>query len=341
MSDNCGAASRTDDPYYHLRIASIFVILVTSLAGTLTPIIAKRSWKVPTPAFDFVKYFGSGVIIATAFVHLLSPAYEELGSACLSDTWLNYPWPAALAMASVFGIFFLELFAFRIGSDIIMKTGLAYAGSEHNVNAKPEAETENAAHHNHAHAHGHSHSHVPQRPHESSEITGQADDPRLIVAQLIGVAILEFGVILHSVIIGLTLAVNDAFRTLFVVLIFHQMFEGLGLGSRLAFLTLPPRFARLPTFAAVLYSLMTPIGISIGLGVRTTYNPDSTTASIVSGTLDSLSAGVLLYTGLVELLAHEFLFNPKMREKSLLEVAYACGCIMFGAGIMALLGRWA
>ncbi len=44
----------------------------------------------------------------------------------------------------------------------------------------------------------------------------------------------------------------------------------------------------------------TPIGIAAGLGVRTTYNPDSTTASIVSGTLDALSSGILIYTGLVE-----------------------------------------
>lgn len=41
-------------------------------------------------------------------------------------------------------------------------------------------------------------------------------------------------------------------------------------------------------------------GIAIGLGVRTTYNPDSTTASIVSGILDAFSAGILIYTGLVE-----------------------------------------
>lgn len=42
------------------------------------------------------------------------------------------------------------------------------------------------------------------------------------VAQLIAVAILEFGVILHSVFIGLTLAVNDEFVTLFIVIIFHR-----------------------------------------------------------------------------------------------------------------------
>lgn len=31
------------------------------------------------------------------------------------------------------------------------------------------------------------------------------------------------GVVVHSVIIGLTLAVTDEFDTLFVVIIFHQM----------------------------------------------------------------------------------------------------------------------
>ena len=39
---------------------------------------------------SFAKYFGSGVIIATAFIHLLSPAFEELGSECLVGTWAEY-----------------------------------------------------------------------------------------------------------------------------------------------------------------------------------------------------------------------------------------------------------
>jgi len=42
---------------------------------------------------------------------------------------------------------------------------------------------------------------------------------------------------------------------------------------------------------------MTPIGMAIGLGVRSSYNPEGTTASIVTGVLDALSAGILLYTG--------------------------------------------
>jgi len=159
--------------------------------------------------------------------------------------------------------------------------------------------------------------------------------------QIIGVFILEFGVVLHSILIGLTLAVNEDFIILFVVIIFHQMFEGLGLGSRLASMKLPPSYSYVPVVAAIIYGLTTPIGIAVGLGVRTTYNPDSTKASIVSGVLDALSAGILIYTGLVELIAHEFLFNQEMINGSNRKLTYALCCMLFGCGIMALLGRWA
>jgi zinc transporter 1/2/3 len=78
------------------------------------------------------------------------------------------------------------------------------------------------------------------------------------------------------------------------------MFEGLGIGSRLAFMRLPEKYNWVPIAGAILYGITTPLGIAVGLGVRTTYNPGSTTASIVSGVLDALSSGILLYTGLVE-----------------------------------------
>lgn len=84
------------------------------------------------------------------------------------------------------------------------------------------------------------------------------------------------------------------------------MFEGLGIGSRLAYMNLPERYNHVPIIAAMLYGITTPIGIAVGLGVRSTYNPNSPTALIVSGTLDSLSSGILIYTGLVEV-CHTFL----------------------------------
>lgn len=79
----------------------------------------------------------------------------------------------------------------------------------------------------------------------------------------------------------------------------------------------------------------------IGLSVRNSYSPNSPTALVVSGVLDALSAGVLLYTGLVELLAAEFLFHPEMKEAPTGKVLYALSCVILGAVVMAVLGELA
>ncbi|KII87477.1 hypothetical protein PLICRDRAFT_55431 [Plicaturopsis crispa FD-325 SS-3] len=338
MSDdavNCGSGGGADT-YLGLRIASIFVIWATSTFGSTFPVLAARtSWlHVPQPLFDFAKYFGSGVIIATAFIHLLSPALDELSSPCLDPAWLVYPYALAFVMLSIFSIFFVELIAFRWGTAKLTKLGIHHDPHGHNVGSvaahgpEPEQEENNISLDDKLG----DHESQTKHDHHAADVAA---------GQILGVAILEFGVVLHSLLIGLTLAVDPDFKVLFVVLVFHQMFEGLGLGSRLAQLKIHARYNYVAFVGALLYGLTTPLGIAIGLGVRTTYNPGSTTASIVSGILDSLSAGVLLYTGLVELLAHEFLFNQDMINASNGRLAYALVCMLFGCGIMALLGRWA
>jgi len=154
--------------------------------------------------------------------------------------------------------------------------------------------------------------------------------------------ILEFGIIFHSVFIGLTLAVaGQEFDTLFIVLVFHQTFEGLGLGSRLAVTPWPKKRRWTPYILAVAYGFSTPIAIAVGLGVRKTYPPGSQTTLIVNGVFDSISAGILIYTGLVELMAHEFMFSNAMRKATLKVVLAAFGLMCLGAGLMALLGKWA
>ncbi|KIY45790.1 ZIP-like iron-zinc transporter [Fistulina hepatica ATCC 64428] len=358
-TDEC-SASRQPDSYLGLRIASIFVIMVGSMAGALFPVLARRSsvLNVPKPVFDFAKYFGSGVIIATAFIHLLDPAISALSSSCIDPAWQDYPYALALCMLSIFSIFLVELSSFRLGSEKLRRLGLDHdphghaAGgthaaygpepsltpSEHFDQLSPVSDPTSEQHRHHAHGH---------------RLTSDA------MTHILGVVILEFGVILHSVLIGLTLAVDEGFKVLFVVLVFHQTFEGLGLGSRLAFLPIPiesdgkdleshshsHKHRRLlhyfPHIAAVAYGLTTPIGIAVGLGVRTTYAPGGPTASVVSGIMDSLSAGVLIYTGLVELLAHEFLFNKEMMSASNGHLAYAIGSMLLGCALMALLGKWA
>jgi len=67
--------------------------------------------------------------------------------------------------------------------------------------------------------------------------------------------------------------------------------------------------------------LTTPIAIAAGLGVRTTYKSGSFIANVVSGILDSISTGILIYIGLVELLARDFLFNSH-RTKNKKQLAF-------------------
>jgi len=53
-----------------IRIAAIFVVLITSTCTTFFPVLATRNtrFKIPIYVYLFARYFGAGVIIATAFI---------------------------------------------------------------------------------------------------------------------------------------------------------------------------------------------------------------------------------------------------------------------------------
>ena len=343
IEDECSNIAPLNDRLA-LRIAAIFIILVTSMLGTLFPVLTRQSnrFSVSPWIYEAVKYFGSGVILATALIHLLAPANEALSSPCLPVGWSLYPFSQGITLASIFVIFIIEIIAIRVGTSRLAALGLKYCA--HGIGADQSP------------AHGSNMPSASGAPHDTnhrleSNLDKLSDETAAtptclptaeVGSQLIGAAILELGVIFHSIVIGLTLAVNAQFTTFFLVIIFHQMFEGLGLGARLSQLTLPSRFRRLPLWGSLLYSFVTPLGLSIGLGLRNTYNPNSATALIVSGCLDSFSAGILLYTGLVELLAHDFIFNQTLLlEHSNSRLTFDITCVISGAGLMALLGRWA
>ena len=56
----------------------------------------------------------------------------------------------------------------------------------------------------------------------STANAGEEEEPKQSASQIIGVVILEFGVLLHSFVIGLTLAVVERFTTLFIVITLHR-----------------------------------------------------------------------------------------------------------------------
>ena len=88
------------------RVSSIFVIGIISTFVTFFPVLARRSarFHVPLYVYLFARYFGAGVIVATAFIHLLDPAYGEIGpQTCVGLTggWAVYSWPPAIVLTSI------------------------------------------------------------------------------------------------------------------------------------------------------------------------------------------------------------------------------------------------
>lgn len=353
------------------RISSIFVIFGVSTLCTLFPVVAQRvSWlRVNKYVYQFARSFGTGVIISTAYIHLLDPAYQEIGGySCIAQTgnWATYSWCPAIMLTTVFATFLVDLFsAFYVER----KYGLVH---EEHGDEVAQAIVGSTMDHGHGKI-----SSVPQTQElalemgsmlrKESDCPGSPDGPNDTIdknsmahtesytvseedsleaemsfrSDFGAFLVLEAGLLFHSVMIGLNLGtVGKEFSTLYPVLVFHQSFEGLGIGARLCAIAFPRNKRWWPYALCVAYGITTPICVAIGLGVRSTYSSNSYSVNIVSGVLDSISAGVLMYTGMVELLARDYLFNPN-RTKDLRELLFNLFSMLLGAGLMALLGKWA
>jgi zinc transporter 1/2/3 len=306
-------------------------------------------------------------------LQLLAPANEALTDSCLTGPITEYSWVEGIVLMTIMVLFFLELMTMRYadfgdhdhGNEHARShdhaTGVAHNHAPHdNLDNKglradsPEEEEIKLAPPEREHFQtpqrgedhlGHAREHTANEDIESALELNNGERsfvPESYAAQMTAVFILEFGVVFHSIFIGLTLAVAGAeFKTLYVVLVFHQTFEGLGLGTRLAAAPWPKSKRMTPYLLGAGFAISTPIAIAVGLGVRQTYPPGSQTTLIVNGVFDSISAGILIYTGLVELMAHEFMFSPTMQRARIGTVLSAFGMMCAGAGLMALLGKWA
>ena|SRR5438552_13800531 len=112
----------------------------------------------------------------------------------------------------------------------------------------------------------------------------------------------------------------------------------MGLGARIATLSFPRKSLR-PYFMGITFAVVTPVGMATGLSIRTLYSPTSVASLVTTGLFDSISAGLLIYASLVELLAHEFLMG-EMRFEGGGKAFFAGVCIVAGATAMSLLGLW-
>ncbi|CAM6086797.1 unnamed protein product [Calypogeia fissa] len=361
----------------HLKIGAIFAIFTASTLGVLIPLVGKKAkyLRTDTNFFFVAKAFAAGVILATGFCHMMPDAESALTNPCLpANPWSKFPWQGFIPMMAALCTLLVDALGTeyyekkhgfsahahghgmithhdpgvehtaRIGKEVspfdhqstadekgqalgVMDTGgdvESKSGRMHIIGMKAHA-----ASHSHSHAEGH---------HGSSQLATQEQQETTLRHVVIS-QVLELGIVAHSVIIGLTLGVSDSpchIRPLMVALVFHQFFEGFALGGCIS----QAGFKR--TAAAIMvafFALTTPLGICLGLGIQRGYNENSQEALIVEGVFDAISAGILIYMALVDLIAADFLSKRLRCDRQLQVFAYLA--LFAGAGAMSAIAIWA
>ncbi len=113
-------------------------------------------------------------------------------------------------------------------------------------------------------------------------------DPDVYRKMSINITLLEGGILFHSVFVGMTVSIETkGFIVLLIAIIFHQTFEGLGLGSRIAAVPYPKGSIR-PWLLVFAFGTTAPIGQAIGLIARNSYDPKSAFALIIVGIFNAM-----------------------------------------------------
>ncbi|KAI7766093.1 hypothetical protein LZL87_001206 [Fusarium oxysporum] len=341
-SSSSACQPRRRDYDVGLRVGLLFVILATGALGVFGPILLHKMMPSKLNIVLIVlKQFGTGIIISTAFVHLYTHAFLMFGNQCIGE--LGYEaTTSALVMAGIFLSFLVEY----IGNRIVL--------------AKTKA---------------------------SANLSDAEKKSAWLSTEVVSVLVMEMGILFHSLLIGLTLVVagDEYFLTLFVVILFHQMFEGIALGSRIATIGTSndshappvPRVSQDTSSAqdsdkapastetipneesapagltmkkklglASLFAFITPIGMAIGIGVLQQFNGNDKSTLIAIGTLDAVSAGILMWVGLVEMWAADWMsgghgHKAELADANLLTTILAGTGLVAGLVVMSLLGKWA
>ena len=266
------------------------------------------------------------VILSTGFIHMFPEAMGALTDECLSEEWNVYG--AFAGLFAMLAILFMQLIEFLVHHQIYRLTNKKQNSPviQTIVEDLPPVSTTTVVHHHDEGGHSHGFELLEDNAHNQ-----------------IGIYLLEFGITLHSVLIGISLGTTDSssFVPLFIALSFHQFFEAIALGAQIARLK---KKSIIPAIVMIiLFTISTPTGVAIGIGIRSnSYNPKAVSTLLVNGIFDSISAGILIYVSLVNLMAaemgpqcHEF-FALKKRLKFLYFIAF-----YLGVAVMAVIGRWA
>jgi solute carrier family 39 (zinc transporter), member 1/2/3 len=249
----CGVGGAQADYNMPLHVGAVFIVLGVSGGACAFPLLASRfPFMRIHPGFLFaIRHFGTGVLLATAFVHLLPTAFISLGDPCLSNFWTtDYPpMPGAIALVGIFLVTIIEM-VFSPARFFTPKTGRATENADAELRVKEEGRPVRLSVAGHC---GHpdvaaavTRPAQPQSrvsievasprnsgdadPRSSSESMAEVEHGHVLTPEqqhkksILQCMMLEVGILFHSVFIGMALsvAVGGDFIVLLIAIAFHR-----------------------------------------------------------------------------------------------------------------------
>ena len=349
-----------------LPLIGIPVVFLLGLVGSLTPPLTSKSNKnfdvTDTQIFRLLSGFAAGVIVAVALVHSFPEGQESLEE----NLEYDYPFAGFFAVLGVFATFTVESivshFLRRLNKRKSKKINLEIEKSlelsnevtesddvdnddrklkdvsiedkEENIemeekdnksNSKVEIEMEEVKD-------------MDQIKKEKLEQAKVLEELRNIRTKFYTeMYVLLFGLSFHSIFVGFTLGLSKNDVGLFIAILCHQLFEGFALGVRIARANFKKN--RFIFLIDIVFASATPLGITIGLLVKKLVSKDPQTFGIIQGTFNSFSAGILIFVGLVHMLAEEV--EREEIAESLPKYLVIYFGALAGAAFMSLLAIWA
>jgi zinc transporter 1/2/3 len=319
------------------HIASIFFVLAASALGVFLP-LALGNVKHAKVLLVLGKHIGTGALLSLGFIHLLFPAIEQLGNECLGAPWTEYPFALLFAMLSSMLMHLGEVVAHAYVHKRTKRTLTESSNVSRLDIERPPAKVEPVA----GIENDFNQSKVALDDQSSSSLRLGGHNHGVLLhsreEEMVSALLLEGGLAVHSVIIGIALGIAEVeeLAALIPALSFHQLFEGLAMGSQIAAVGFKSWKSIL---LAIIYTISAPVGVAIGIGIRSSYDPNSQSAALSQGILDAISGGIILYAAFVTMLAYEF--SADFHEFKSLGIRVGMfAALWFGVGVLSLIGIW-
>ncbi|XP_078176647.1 zinc transporter isoform X3 [Carex rostrata] len=313
-SDTC----RNEPAALRLKLFAIAAILFSGIVGIGTPLVGRKFRHLDSrnggAGFILAKAFAAGVILATGFVHMLDDAQESLTNECLPDVpWQRFPFTGFIAMLAALGTLVLDFLATQFYEKKQLRA------TEASTSSKASSSTSSA------------HKAVADEIITIDEDRGgiQENNPKNM--HIIGMHVHAAA---HKRDHG-----DEQMHGHDKKLAGHKHEVELSSHGRHVVVAQAQFNNFSASIMATFFSITTPSGIGIGIAIASFYNADSPTALILEGILDSISAGILIYMALVDLIAADFLSRKVNYNKSLQVASYVA--LFLGALSMAALAIWA